>query len=226
MPRKQKKYHYIYKTTNIITNKYYIGMHSTNDIEDGYIGSGKRLWYSINKYGKENHKIEILEYLNNRGELSNREREIVNEGLLNDKMCMNLVIGGSGGFSVEDAKKGRKRTNEILKEKYGENFQQFINKRYRDSLTDIDKENLSKKIIEGQIKCGFDRNTFGGKTHTDEAKKKMSNSKKGKYKGESNSQHGTCWVYNIKIKENKKINKDEINNWINNGWVKGRKMNF
>jgi len=43
MPRKQKKYHYIYKTTNILNYKFYIGMHSTDDLDDGYVGSGKRL---------------------------------------------------------------------------------------------------------------------------------------------------------------------------------------
>jgi hypothetical protein len=37
----KKKYHFIYKTTCLITNKYYIGMHSTDDLEDGYVGSRK-----------------------------------------------------------------------------------------------------------------------------------------------------------------------------------------
>ena len=57
MGRKQKKYHFIYKTTNLINDKFYIGMHSTDDLNDKYIGSGKRLWYSINKYGINNFKL-------------------------------------------------------------------------------------------------------------------------------------------------------------------------
>ena len=52
MGRKKPHIHYIYKTTCNITNKYYIGMHSTSNLEDGYLGSGKRLRYSIRKYGK------------------------------------------------------------------------------------------------------------------------------------------------------------------------------
>ena len=68
----KEKYHYIYKTTCIINNKYYIGMHSTSNINDGYIGSGKRLKYSINKYGIENHICEKLEFFLNREELVNR----------------------------------------------------------------------------------------------------------------------------------------------------------
>jgi hypothetical protein len=47
-------------------DKYYIGMHSTNDLNDGYVGSGKRLWFSINYHGKENHACEILEYCKDR----------------------------------------------------------------------------------------------------------------------------------------------------------------
>ena len=42
MARKEKQYHFIYKTTNIITERYYYGMHSTDNLEDGYLGSGKR----------------------------------------------------------------------------------------------------------------------------------------------------------------------------------------
>lgn len=107
MPRKQKKYHYIYKTTNIITNKYYIGMHSTDDLDDGYVGSGKKLWYSVNKYRKENHKKEILEYLPNRKELSNREKGLGNQnsqfgtcwitdGNVNKKVKKEILIIESG----------------------------------------------------------------------------------------------------------------------------------
>lgn len=83
----RRKYHYIYKTTCIITNKFYIGMHSTDNLEDSYIGSGKRLWHSINKHGKENHVCEILEFLPNRSSLKAREKEIVNKELINEELC-------------------------------------------------------------------------------------------------------------------------------------------
>ena len=86
MGRKQKKYFYIYKTTCIINDKFYIGTHTTNDLEDGYVGSGKRLWYSIKKYGKENFTCEILEFLHNREELVKREKELVNEDFIKDPL--------------------------------------------------------------------------------------------------------------------------------------------
>ena len=93
----RKKYHFIYKTTNLLSGRYYIGMHSTDDLNDGYLGSGTLLRRSINKHGKENHSIEILEFLNSREELAAREKEIVSLQEIAKKECMNLKVGGSGG---------------------------------------------------------------------------------------------------------------------------------
>ena len=51
---KQYKHYMIYKITNTINSKIYIGKHKCDDLDDGYFGSGKRLWIAINKYGLEN----------------------------------------------------------------------------------------------------------------------------------------------------------------------------
>ena len=97
MARKEKKYHYIYKTTNLKNGKFYVGMHSTDNLDDGYLGSGKRLRYSIRKYGLKNFKLDILEVLPDRKSLEFREQQLVNEDLLKDPMCINLKLGGNGG---------------------------------------------------------------------------------------------------------------------------------
>lgn len=55
-----KKYHYVYRIINKLNNKFYYGVHSTSNIDDGYMGSGKRLGYAKNKYGLENFEKEIL----------------------------------------------------------------------------------------------------------------------------------------------------------------------
>jgi hypothetical protein len=122
---KDKKYHIIYKTINLLTEKYYIGMHSTDDLEDGYLGSGKRLTYSLRKYGKENHIREILEFCDSREELNFREAEIINMNEISKNECMNLKVGGqySSGMigktqsltakqKISKAHKGRIFTNE------------------------------------------------------------------------------------------------------------------
>jgi len=118
MPRKPHSHHYIYKTTCTVNGKFYIGMHSTSNLDDDYIGSGKRLWYSINKYGRENHIKEILEFLPDRKTLGAREKEIVNEELLKDQFCMNLKKGGEyspGTFGKKYTEESRKRMSEWIR---------------------------------------------------------------------------------------------------------------
>lgn len=92
----RREYHIIYKTTCLVTGKWYIGMHSTDDLNDGYLGSGQQLRRSVKKYGKEQHKTEVLEFLPDRESLWRREEELVTKKLMEDELCMNLATGGQG----------------------------------------------------------------------------------------------------------------------------------
>lgn len=89
-----KKYHYLYKTTNLINKKYYYGIHSTNNMDDGYLGSGSYLRNSIYKYGKDNFKREIIKMFDNREDLANAEKDLLTKDIIQDKYCMNLMYGG------------------------------------------------------------------------------------------------------------------------------------
>lgn len=89
-----KKFHYVYKIVCLVTNKYYIGIHSTNNLNDSYFGSGKRLRYSVRKYSRENHKLTIIEFLPDRQSLILREAQLVTDLTLKDTLCLNLVVGG------------------------------------------------------------------------------------------------------------------------------------
>ena len=207
MPRRQKKYHFIYKTTNKLNGKYYIGMHSTDNLDDGYLGSGKRLRYSIRKYGEENFEREILEFFDTRDELKKREEEVVSLDEIAKKNCMNLVIGGQGGFTVEEAKRGRKATNE----KYSDKLSEWSKKG-----RDIAYAKHGSAFSDSSKRCNWN-----GRTHSEESKKKMSEVAKTRT-GEKSSQFGTCWITNGL--ENKKIKKEELDKFIQQGWKKGRKM--
>lgn len=50
----------VYRTTNLINGKFYIGIHRTDDPLDAYLGSGTILRRSIAKYGEKNFRKEIL----------------------------------------------------------------------------------------------------------------------------------------------------------------------
>ena len=91
-------YHIIYKTTNLINDKIYIGYHKTEDLNDDYLGSGKILEIALKKYGKENFKKEILYIFPSREEALLKEAEIVNLEFVKSKNTYNIKIGGEGGW--------------------------------------------------------------------------------------------------------------------------------
>ena len=206
MPRKQHDYHFIYKTTNLVNEKFYIGMHSTSNLEDGYIGSGKRLWYSIKKYGRENFKMEILEFLPDRNSLKEREKEIVNSELLKEELCMNLKEGGEGGFS---SKEHQIRCNSMRNPD-----------KLKSNCADLGKKH-GKKNLQNYISIGIHNfNTFEGKTHSEKTKKTIGEKNSISQKGERNSQFGSCWI--TKDGDNKKIKITIIEEYILDGWRRGR----
>lgn len=217
MPRKEKKYHYLYKTTCLVTGRWYIGMHSTSNLEDGYMGSGKRLRYSIRKYGKENHHKEVLEFFETRELLIEAEIKSITPEMIIDKNCMNLKEGGygGGGFWSEEhmikCSKGGVNAR-TLKMKNDEEF--------RNKIQGLCRKNIEKARKSGKAILKGDKNPYqnwAGKKHSDETKLKMSKSKKVTSKGESNSQYSSMWITNEV--DNKKISKSEV---IPNGWRKGR----
>ena len=91
-----KKYHYFYKIVNEITKEFYYGIHSTDNINDGYMGSGTQLREKYKKYGKKSFTKHILKFFDDRKELAEYEMKIVNENMVLNNDCYNMVIGGEG----------------------------------------------------------------------------------------------------------------------------------
>ncbi len=215
MARKERKYHYIYKITCLKNNRYYIGMHSTDNLEDGYMGGGKRIKNSVKKHGKDAHMKEILEFFEDRESLRQREIQIINEDLLNDPLCMNLQPGGGGGFIDEDHKKKFREASIIGTRKkfkdpshmdiHIQRFKKIVNRIWNDT-------NTREKIIK--------ETRFTGKKHGEEAKKSIGEKNSLNQEGGRNSQFGTCWIN--KNMEYKKIKKELINDFLLNGWELGR----
>jgi len=210
MPRKKSHLHYIYKTTCLVTNRFYYGMHSTSNLDDGYVGSGKRLRYSIRKHGEENHEREILEFFDNRELLIEGEENFITDEMVDDPNCMNLRKGGTGGFTVEQQKKNAIKSNKKQRKLHKD--KKWLKKK-------------SEKISLGNKKC-YEENRrertyffdWNGKKHNEETKQKMSIKAKLRV-GEKSSGFGSCWITNGI--NNKKIKK---NNLIPDGWRLGRVM--
>ena len=100
----------VYKTTCLINNKIYIGVHETKDpnIFDGYIGNSINIYnhrwaldhpkfpfhYAVIKYGVHNFKRETLFQFNNRKEAYDKEAEIVTEEFIQSNNNYNVALGG------------------------------------------------------------------------------------------------------------------------------------
>ena len=108
-------FYIIYKTTNLIDNKIYVGSHQTKELNDDYLGSGKYLKRAISKNGKQNFTKEILHVFDNKQDMFNKEREIVNEEFVKDTNTYNFKIGGSGGNpGIVGAFSGKKHSQESI----------------------------------------------------------------------------------------------------------------
>lgn len=101
------KFHYLYKITRpLIDDKFYIGVHSTNSLSDGYLGSGILITRSIKKYGAALHQLEILEHFENRYDLMEAERSMVSATFIADDKCLNITEGGGNLVSCTSGNSG------------------------------------------------------------------------------------------------------------------------
>lgn len=215
----RRKFHYIYKITRN-DGKYYIGMHSTDDLEDGYFGSGQLLWKSIKKHGKEKHSKEILEFLPSRKELKERERVLVNEEILNDPLCMNLKLGGEGGWDHIPAsiRKNNALNNSgfIHRNKMSpEALHRCLNPsqfRSDDYERWIDKDAMNAMLKRAR-EIAIQPENLAKRCETFKQIKHQS--------GSSNSQFGTKWLSKDGVAKKVKVN--DVPGHLEDGWKLGRK---
>lgn len=223
----KKIYYLVYKTTNLVNGKIYIGKHETDNLNDGYLGSGNLLKLAIKKYGQENFKREILFECSTKEEMDAKESELVDEEFLKRNDVYNVKLGGSGGFdfinstginnSGDNAGKGGRRNSQLLKENitHKTEFRQKISNGVR-KIWKEHPETFDKFVHSLP---------FLGKHHTEETKAKMREAAKLRI-GEKNSSFGTVWIYNESLAQNKKVKKELANDFLKQGWKLGRRMDF
>lgn len=216
----RRKFHYIYRITNKLNGKFYIGMHSTDDLEDGYFGSGTRLCRSINKYGKENHEMEILEHYFSRENLAAREAEIINEEFLSNPQCMNIRFGGEGGW--DHVHKSRSNLESPKMKEYLHSPENLI--KLELGRTSESRSKGSKTLWETKRELMVETSRKNvSKTLSDEAKSKRKETfaRNGHQSGEANSQFGKCWINDGD--KSIRVQRQELSEWLEKGWKKGRK---
>jgi group I intron endonuclease len=206
-------YYIVYKITNQINGKIYIGSHKTKNLNDNYMGSGKYLKRAQEKYGMENFIKEILFVFDTPELMYTKESELVTEDFIAEENTYNMKVGGYGGFDyLNDPTKYNNKSHSVEQC----TMMSMKVKEYYPNGTMYGRKHSDESIQKmRQSKLG--NQTFLGRKHSDETKDKMRNSALGKQDAEKNSQFGTIWITNGS--ENRKINKiDEIPD----GWRKGR----
>lgn len=113
------KFYYTYKITLLkgsLAGYYYYGQHKTNNLNDGYAGSGRKIKDYYKKYGKIEHQTyikEIISFYNDEDELNQAEKDLIADRYETDELCLNMKGGGiQPKFNSEIKKK-------TSKEKYG-----------------------------------------------------------------------------------------------------------
>ena len=92
-------YYTIYKTTNRLNGKFYVGMHKTEKYNDNYLGSGKIFEIAVKKYGRECFVKEVLVLCESYDEMVDLEKALITKDWLikNKGKTYNMSIGGEGG---------------------------------------------------------------------------------------------------------------------------------
>jgi group I intron endonuclease len=225
---------YIYKTTNLLNGKIYIGQHIDKSKKiDNYLGSGTILQLAIKKYGENNFRKEILEYCEYSDKLNSREVFWISEyKSTNLDIGYNLTDGGDKYLMTDEIKNKISNTIKERGTSKGKN-----NPMYGVEFTDERKEKYIKTRKENyhnhkyktkeyrdkisKITTGENNPNYNNKWSKDK-KEKISKYLKdnGVHSGEKNSSFGKYGKYSHGYKPIPKNIGDNIlydykNNFIN-----------
>lgn len=168
---------YLYKIENLLDGKYYIGVHKTSNLDDGYFGSGKRLHKAISKYGIEYFKKNILQFFDNESDMFNAEASIVNEEFVRDRQTYNMKVGGNGGWTyVHDNGLNRGFTGKTHSDEIRKKLSEVASNRTVSDITKkkLSENNFAKRNPEEQRKHARKNAMFTNSIRTQETIDKIS----------------------------------------------------
>jgi hypothetical protein len=186
-------FYLVYKITNNINDKIYIGCHKTQVKNDDYMGSGKVLKLAIKKYGIENFTKNIIFEASSAEEMFSKEKELVEIG----SHTYNLKKGGDGGFDFVNKNLSKEHRSNVGK-LGNKSFQNRLksDKNFNDWFVERMREVAKNRHAEGTLKTWKDTYSWLGKKHKEESKKKIGEKNSIHQKGSGNSQYGTMWITN------------------------------
>ena len=225
------KHYIIYQIRNKLNGMIYVGQHQTEDLNDGYMGSGVKIIKAIEKYGIENFEKTILFDFDNFKEMNAKEIEIVNEDFIARDDVYNLIPGGNSwnsvnmlGFNMNGNWKSLAQHCRDIYEKTGK----WPHEGWLAELKDSNPrkyDEYCRKISDGlRTRIKKYGSWWKGKRHSDETIQKMKDfhTQNHPQAGSRNSQYGMIAIYNKETFERATQSKDQP---IPEGWAKGRFYN-
>ena len=190
----QQKYFLIYKITNLINDKIYIGQHTTSNKNDNYMGSGKLIKLAIKKYGIENFTKEILFELNSEKELDLKEKELITTEFCLLDNTYNICEGGfGGGFRYINRTRNHQEHSLKIAQKRSYKEPKLIEWLSSDKKKEITRETHKQgKFVKNYFHNRLDHKECLLKAQSDEVKQKIKDTYKkiGHQQGSKNSQYG------------------------------------
>lgn len=214
-------YYTVYKITNTINGKIYIGCHKTTSLRDNYMGSGVAIKNAIKAYGKENFVKEILGVFDNKDDMFLLEKELVNSEFIKTDQTYNMKEGGSGGWDHVQTPKIRMKRSERLENYYKINgVSDATKKKISDKLKEhyIDKDNKQRQ--RDSAKKAMNRPDVKEK-HRREIERR--NKDPNYAKNISAKLKGKVFVHHPDHAKSKRVYKKDIPDLLEQGWVRGRK---
>lgn len=160
----------IYKTTQPQSGRYYIGRHTTEDLNDGYYGSGR--W--VRSVDRNTLVTGVLHFTETEQELIELETKVIEEHI-NDPLCMNWTTD-SRGWRVAPTKDPvkREKMRQSLREYYKKHTNPFKDKKHTPETKNLMREKALERAPESQETRAKKSKAHTGKKRTETHKKNMS----------------------------------------------------
>jgi len=134
-------------------------MHSTQNLNDGYLGSGLYIQRSIQKHGRDAHVREVLEIFETREDLVFAEIALITEDLMSDPLCMIMKSGGLGGFPkmMQSWSKGKKFSDDHRKNLSEAHTGKILTPEHIQNITDATKARWADPEYKLKLKESMER---------------------------------------------------------------------
>lgn len=96
---KRRRFYTVYRLTNLVNGKIYIGRHATYSLKNDYLGAGTKVKRAVARFGRKKFKKEILFVFDTGRQSHDKERELVTEQFCQRVDTYNMIPGGQGSFN-------------------------------------------------------------------------------------------------------------------------------